>query len=646
MDFRGLVVGAGNVAQGYRSAETALRAAEQERLNLQRLRMEQAERERVDAERRAILAKPSALPEPSVPLRGVPEQPIGGLRLPARADLPVLDMRPPAVPVAPRAFGTQATEDRRFTPEVPVAATAATAATTFPIGRPSVADIPPDAEALGLQFEEARTARRQAEAAVARYGGQQRARDPAGFQAAQAALAAARTAENSARQAYEAAAGPLLGAVQTQPRVPVAPAAVTPAAPTAPAGPGTVPATMPPNALGEAPTRVSPETQAQFDAQAAGIKAAELGTVARADEELSAIDRELRNRNLSVEMRAALRRERGFVAAAREQLAQQEAAAPTAAAEPTAAAPTEPTPGPLATVQDPPGLTTPEQAQPIAQLYAVNPAQITFDQRRLEQDYPQQRQITVDAAVSTLTRLDREYQAAREGLVARYNAQMTAGRGTVAMATRDQIIALDAKYSEARTLVETGARAELADQDRKYDLKRFSLAGLAAAAQLEYQNDPAGAAQVLTYYFGQPMQLQLRSDGNFDLRLPQTDGNFVVRGTYSSRQLVDMVRAASDEAYRSARATAQQEQALKVTEEQAKMIRELAVARQQGVNKLAEITLEGRKFKAQADGSGNVFLYTPDGRSAGQVELRTVNVDGVPTSTLRLIPLSLPGAAR
>jgi hypothetical protein len=39
MDFRGLAVGAGNVARGYRAAETDLRAAETERLNLQRLNL-------------------------------------------------------------------------------------------------------------------------------------------------------------------------------------------------------------------------------------------------------------------------------------------------------------------------------------------------------------------------------------------------------------------------------------------------------------------------------------------------------------------------------------------------------------------------------------------------------------------------------
>lgn len=610
MDFRGLVVGAGNVAQGYRSAETALRAAEQERLNLQRLRMEQAERERVDAERRAILVKPPELPEPAVPLRGVPEQPIGGLRLPARADLPVRDVRPPAAPPevwAERGPGEGDTPYRVASPEMYVGSVPAPVTPLAPEGTP----VDPErlARAQGV-YRLAAMNLRDAEIGLEAL----RARGASAEEIAQWQRLVDRR-----RTDLQAADQGIRRIVPTAVTTPVG----RPAAPTTPAGPGTVPATMPPNALGESPTRVLPETQAQFDAQAAGIKAAELGTVARADEELSAIDRELRKRNLPVEMRATLRRERGFVAAAREQLAQQEAVAPAAAAEPTAVAPAEPTPGPVANVFQPTaGVTTPEEDVPVSQIYAVNPAQITFDQQFLVQTYESQRQITTDAAVSTLTNLDTAYNAERATLVAQYNAQMAAGRGNTAMATRNQIIALDAKYREGRTLAETGARSELLEQDRKYELGRFALAGLAAAAQLEYQNNPAGAAQILSYAFGQPMQFQLRSDGNFDMLLQVAGGQFAPRGTYSSRQLVDMLRGASDEAYRSARATAQQEQALKVSEEQARMIREVAVARVQAQGRQAEIVLQGQQYdmRPTGDGSGTVLLFRKDGTQAGIID--------------------------
>jgi hypothetical protein len=403
---------------------------------------------------------------------------------------------------------------------------------------------------------------------------------------------------------------------------------------------------MPPNALGETPTRVTPEMQAQFDAQTAGIWATELGTVARADEELSAIDRGLKQQGLPVETRAYLTRLRAETAAARELLAQR-GAAPAAAAPVAAtaaeAAPAEPAPGPVAQVLQPTaGVTTPEEDILPSQVYAVDPSRITFDQRFLNQSYEQQRQITTDAAVSTLTNLDMTYNAERETLVAQYNAQIQAGRSPAAMATRSQIIALDAKYREARTLAETGARSELLEQDRKYELGRLSLASVAAAAQLEYQREPAGAAQLLSYIFQQPMKLQMRNDGNIDMLLPQRDGAFAVRGTFSQAQVIDMLRSAADQVYREAKAATQREVAVKVTEQQAQMIRELAKARVETQGSLQEITLRGQQFEAQADGNGGVILYTPDGSRAGRLVERQTTVDGISSSTFVLQPIQMP----
>jgi hypothetical protein len=433
-------------------------------------------------------------------------------------------------------------------------------------------------------------------------------------------------------------------AVATPVGRPAAPAAAAAPVPTAP---DTVPAIMPPNALGAAPTRVTPEMQARFNAQTAGIWATELRTVARADEELSAIDRGLKQQGLSVENRAYLTRLRAETAAARELLAQRgaapAAAAPVAAATAAEAAPAEPAPGPVATVLQPAaGVTTPEKDILPSQVYAVDPSRITFDQRFLNQSYEQQRQITTDDAVSTLTNLDMTYNAERETLVAQYNAQIQAGRSPAAMTTRSQIIKLDEDYRTARTRTETGARSELLEQDRKYELGRLSLASVAAAAQLEYQREPAGAAQLLSYIFQQPMKLQMRSDGNIDMLLPQRDGAFAVRGTFSQAQVIDMLRSAADQVYRAAKAETQREVAVKVTEQEAQMIRELAKAQVETQGRLQEITLRGQQFEAQADGTGRMILYTPDRTRAYVLVDREMTVNGRPVTTPVLQPIPVP----
>ena len=98
MDLRGLVVGAGNVAQGYRATEAALRLAEEERLNLQQLRMAQAEREREEQFRRTMPRSElgDTAPLPDAPLPSRPQ-----LRLPLAASLEEPRVvTPPAAPAA------------------------------------------------------------------------------------------------------------------------------------------------------------------------------------------------------------------------------------------------------------------------------------------------------------------------------------------------------------------------------------------------------------------------------------------------------------------------------------------------------------------------------------------------------------------
>jgi len=399
---------------------------------------------------------------------------------------------------------------------------------------------------------------------------------------------------------------------------------------------------MQPDALGEAPTRVTPEMQSQFDAQAAGIRAAELGTVARADEELSAIDRGLKQRGLPVETRAELTRLRAQTVAAREQLAQREAAPAAAAAPVAAVAAEEPPPGPVvAAMTRSAGVAPPEDENVFQQAYA-DPRQITADQKHLEREYSLRRQAVVEAAVSTMTNLDMTYRASREELVAQYDEQIQAGRGLAARATRNQIIKLDEDYRTARTVTETGARNELLDLDSRHDTLRRALIGQAAVAQLVVGRNPTAAAQVVSYMSGSPVQFRLTSDGKVDMLLPQADGSFAVRGTYSIPDIADMVRSWSDQQYLAAKAEMQRAIAIKVSEQEAQMIRELAKARVETQGRLQEITLQGQQFKAQADGTGRMILYTPDRTRAYVLVDREMTVDGKPVTTSVLQPIPVP----
>jgi hypothetical protein len=250
-------------------------------------------------------------------------------------------------------------------------------------------------------------------------------------------------------------------------------------------------------------------------------------------------------------------------------------------------------------------------------MYAVEPGRLTVDQRYLRQDYERQRQMITDTVVGQITDLDGAYQAQRQGLVAEFNAQLGAKQSAEAQAARDRIVDLDDRYRVARRQLETQLQTEAFELDTKFRNAQLSLTSLAAAAQIEYQNDPTLASQVMSYAFGQPIRAQFRSDGNIDMLLPDRKGDFQVRQTFSKQDFIVMLRDAADQAYRAARQQLAQAQALKVSEEQARMIREVAVARIQAGAKLQEIELQGRQYKLTPDGSGNVFLLRGDGSRAG-----------------------------
>jgi hypothetical protein len=127
----------------------------------------------------------------------------------------------------------------------------------------------------------------------------------------------------------------------------------------------------------------------------------------------------------------------------------------------------------------------------------------------------------------------------------------------------------------------------------------------------------------MSYAYGQNIQFQRRNDGGFDMLLPDKQNQMQVRGTIPKEQLIDMLRSASDAAYRAAKQELADAQALEMTKREADMIKEIATI--QGYElpgKLQEIMIQGQQFKAQADGMGGVILYTPDGRRFGVLDAR------------------------
>jgi hypothetical protein len=152
------------------------------------------------------------------------------------------------------------------------------------------------------------------------------------------------------------------------------------------------------------------------------------------------------------------------------------------------------------------------------EFYRVNPSAITADQRYANETYTSQRQIAVDEATARQANLDATAKAARAQLVGQYNALFNAGQTAEANAVYEKITALDAQYRDASVQNIFTARTALLELDNNFKAARLVLAGSAAAAQLEYQNNPAGAAQMLSYVYGQPIQLQPVDDGTDLLR--------------------------------------------------------------------------------------------------------------------------------
>lgn len=668
MDLRGLVVGAGNVAQGYRATEAALRLAEEERLNLQQLRMAQAEREREEQFRRTM---PRAELGQTAPMPGAPLPPRPEFALPDAQ--PLQEPRvvtPPAAPAAgvrPDLWETRGPGegDVPYQPATLQMYVGPAPAVVTPL-QPSAAVDPGVLNRAQQNFQMMALRLRNAQVGLANL--QRDGASPERLAQQQRLIERETEQLAAARQGLERITSSGQGA-------PAAPAAVVPTAPAiAPAAQQYDSRRTQYDALMQQAAQangIDPVvfkrligTESSFDPNAVSPRGANFGLgIAQIAAVHGLSDEQRRDPNVAIPFAAQLFKQyldaaggnynqailrykgassptgvqamapavqtilSGVTPAASAAPATTAAAAPPAAA---AAAPAAPAPGPVATaLQSGAGVREELPDEAVFRYYAANPSALTADQRYLDEDYGTQRSIAVDDYTAQKANLDASYRSVRQQLVNEYNTRFNAGQARQAQEVVARIQQLDEQYRSGVAQLGTATRTTLAGLDSKYRLSRLALATFSAVSQLEFQNNPTAAAQMMSYLYGQPMQFRLTSDGRFDMLMLDRQGQLQVRGTFSRGQIADALKSAGVAAYRDAKAAMAEKVALervkgdvKVTEEQARMIRELAVKAVEGQQEIAKITLQGRQYRVQGDGNGGVVIYRQDGQQVGIIDPR------------------------
>lgn len=195
-------------------------------------------------------------------------------------------------------------------------------------------------------------------------------------------------------------------------------------------------------------------------------------------------------------------------------------AAPAAAPAPGAAT-TPVVAGPIASAATPGVKQTKEPKSPTS-YYLANTDAITGDQKLLGD----------------------QYQRVRTDAIRKFQMYQKAGMGAEAELVRDQISQLDNSYRDGNRLLQA----------------------MGTVYQLEYANDPRGVSAAMSFYVGQPVAFQPRSDGNFNMWVNgQKVGEPMTRA-----QIRDAAREMFDTKYREAKIASQSEFGMFVAKEGAK----------------------------------------------------------------------------
>lgn len=213
---------------------------------------------------------------------------------------------------------------------------------------------------------------------------------------------------------------------------------------------------------------------------------------------------------------------------------------------------------------------------------------------------------------------------------------------------RDELVRLAKSYQNAGMGLEyNGVRAKIMEMDEGM----FYLQGMQGLSDLSLAKDPRRLQAVWSRAKGQPIGIQPRSDGMYNIFLngnklsdpySLSDVSEAARSSFDSayvKQVTDMAIERSNKAYES-----QLKIGEIVTDENAKMLRELALEKVKGANAQR---LEWTKATATMDikplGDGETVLFKPAG--SNQVYMynksgRTIEIDGVKITSQSAVPIT------
>lgn len=273
--------------------------------------------------------------------------------------------------------------------------------------------------------------------------------------------------------------------------------------------------------------------------------------------------------------------------------------------------------GPIASAATPGVRQTKEPKSPTS-YYLANTGAITGDQKILNE----------------------QYQRSRADGIRKFQMYQNAGMGAEAELVRDQITQLDNSYRDGNRLLQA----------------------MGTVYQLEYSNDPRGVSAAMSFYVGQPVAFQPRSDGNFNMWVNgQKVGEPMTRA-----QIRDAAREMFDTKYREAKIASQTElgmfaakegvkgqvtAATKRDEIQANMVKDVMVETTKGNFRLREESMK-QGWTAKPDTATGTwviippaylgippYIYNPTGT-------KTV-VDGVEIQSNAAVPIAgLPSATQ
>jgi len=220
-----------------------------------------------------------------------------------------------------------------------------------------------------------------------------------------------------------------------------------------------------------------------------------------------------------------------------------------------------------------------------------------------------------------------------------------------ALAQREEISRLANMYLRMRTPESIQQYAALRSQILQIDASIPYAIGMQGLSDLETANDPRRLASVWSYYAKQPIGIQRRSDGAYNLFV---NGERTAEGV-PAYKLTQQARLSFDTGYQQQLAQASSERAAKVFEselksnenqllETAKMIREIAVTQAKGNVDTAIELLKRSSYDVKPAGDGTTLIVTPPGPGATPYLFNTSGkeqvINGIKVKSMSAVPMT------